>query len=508
MSRLRRCALLVLATAVGGLAGCAVGPDFHRPAAPAVSGYTAEPLTPLPPQVGYTASEAQRFVEQQDIPAQWWTLFHSPQINSLVEQALKANPNVHAAEAALRVAMEEYQAQRGIYLPAVQANASSSRQRNAVGTPAPTLTSSEPLFNLYTAQVSVSYVLDFFGGNRRQIESSAAQAAYQRFELEATYLTLSANVVTAAIQEASLRAQIDATGEIVRIESEVLLRMRKQLELGSIAESDVLAQQSALAQAEATLPGLNKQLASQRTLLAALAGDFPDQEPAARFELAALQLPSDLPVSLPSRLVNQRPDIRAAEEQLHAASAQVGVALSNMLPQVTLSAGAGSSATSTAALFAAGNNFWSVAGGVAQPLFAGGSLLHHKRAADAALQQAAAQYQATVIAAFENVSDSLRAIQFDAATLEAQTRAERAATETFHIARQQVDLGSVSPLALLSAEQSYQQAHLARMQAVAARLRDTATLFQALGGGWWNRQDPLISSGHPETPVHDAVIPR
>lgn len=489
MNPLRPCALLMLASAASVISGCAVGPDFHRPAAPAVNGYTAEPLTAAPPESGNTATEAQRFVEDQDIPAQWWTLFHSPQINALVEQALKANPNVHAAEAALRVAMEEYKAQRGIYFPSVQASASPSRQLNAVGTLAPTLTSAEPLFNLYTAQVSVSYVLDVFGGNRRQVESSAAQADYQRYELEATYLTLCSNVVAAAIQEASLRAQIDATEEIVRIESEVLLRMRKQLELGSIAEGDVVAQRAALAQAEAMLPGLHKQLASQRTLLSALAGDYPNQEPAARFDLASLQLPTDLPVSLPSKLVNQRPDVRAAEEQLHAASAQVGVAVSNMLPQITLSAVAGTSATSTAALFASGNNFWSVAGGLTQPLFAGGSLLHHKRAADAALQQAAAQYQAAVIAAFENVSDSLRAIQFDAETLDAQLRAEHAAAESLEIARHQVDLGSVSPLALLIAEQSYQQAHLALTQAVAARLTDTAALFQALGGGWWNRAD-------------------
>ena len=495
MNPLQQRFVLGLATALCGLCGCALGPDFHRPAPPAVSGYTAEPLTSPPSPAGYPATDGQRFVEDQDIPAQWWTLYHSPAINALVQQALKANPNVHAAQAALRVAMEGYKAQRGIYLPSVQASASPSRQRNAVGTLSPTLTSSEPLFNLYTAQVSVSYILDVFGGNRRQVESSAAQAAYQRFVLEATYLTLSTNVVAAAIQEASLRAQIHATEEIVRIDSEVLERMRRQLALGSIAEGDVIAQQSAQAQVEATLPGLAKQLAMQRNLLAALAGDFPSQEPAARFDLASLHLPTDLPVSLPSQLVNQRPDVRAAEEQLHAASAQVGVAVANMLPQITLSAGAGSSATSTTALFASGNDFWSLAGGVTQPLFAGGSLLHHKRAADAALQQAAAQYQATVISAFQNVADSLRALQFDAAALEAQTRSARSAAETLDIARHQVELGSVSPLALLHAEQSNQQAQLALAQAVAARFADTAALFQALGGGWWNRADQAQSPG-------------
>jgi NodT family efflux transporter outer membrane factor (OMF) lipoprotein len=469
------------------IAGCAVGPDFQRPGAPETAGYTQEPLPAQTVAADVGGGAAQRVVQGLDIPGQWWTLFRSPALNALIEQSLKANPSLEAAQAALRQAQENVYAQEGFFYPSVQASFSPSRQKNAIATIAPTLSSGEPLFSLYTPQVSVSYTLDVWGGNRRQVESLQAQADALRFQLEATYLTLTSNVVAAAIQEASLRAQIAATNAVIRIEGEQLELLRTQNALGAIAMADVVAQEATLALAQASLPALQKQLALQRDLLAALAGRTPSAEPDEKFELAALELPQDLPLSLPSRLVEQRPDVRSAEEQLHAASAEVGVAIANQLPQISLSAGAGSSATQMSQLFTSGTGFWSVAGNFLQPLFDGGTLLHRKRAADAALEQAAAQYRSTVITAFQNVADVLHALYYDAAALEATLRAERAAAESLDIARHALQLGSISYVALLNAEQTYQQSVIALAQARANRYADTAALFQALGGGWWNQ---------------------
>jgi NodT family efflux transporter outer membrane factor (OMF) lipoprotein len=471
------------------VAGCAVGPDFQRPSPPDATAYTREPLPAQTASADIAGGEAQRMLQGLDIPGQWWTLFHSPALNSLIEQALKSNPSLEAAQAALRQAQESVYAQQGFFYPNVDASFSPSRQKNATGTIAPTLTSGEPLFSLYTPQVSVSYTLDVWGGNRRQVESLQAQADALRFQLDATYLTLTSNVVAAAIQEASLRAQLAATNTVIRIEGEQLELLRAQYALGAIAMADVVAQEATLAQAEATLPPLQKQLAQQRDLLSALAGRVPSAEPDEKFELEALELPQELPLSLPSKLVEQRPDVRSAEEQLHAASAEVGVAIANQLPQITLSAGVGSSATQMSQLFTTGTGFWSVAGNFLQPLFDGGTLLHRKRAADAALEQVAAQYRSTVITAFQNVADVLHALYFDAAALDASLRAERAAATSLDIGRQALQLGSISYLSLLNAEQTYQQAVIALAQARANRYADTAALFQALGGGWWNQSD-------------------
>jgi NodT family efflux transporter outer membrane factor (OMF) lipoprotein len=491
--------LALLALAV--VTGCTVGPDFHRPGAPKVGGYTAEALPTQTASADVAGGQAQRLVLGEDIAQQWWTLFHSPELNALIEQALKANPDMQAAQAALRQAMELVYAQMGLYYPSVQAGVSASRQKNAVGTISPTLTSGAPLFNLYTADVGVSYTLDAWGGNRRQVESLRAQAEFQRFQLEATYLTLTSNVVVAAVQEASLRAQIAATEQVIKIETEVVGIFRRQNELGAIAMADVVAQEATLAQLQATLPALQKQLAQQRDLLARLAGRFPSEEPVQRFELAQLELPQQLPVSLPSKLVEQRPDVRAAEAQLHAASAQVGVAIANMLPQITLSAGGGTSATQISQWFSPGNQFWSLGASLTQTLFDGGTLLHRKRAAEAALDQAGAQYRSSVLTAFQNVADTLRALQYDADAVKAQVTAEHAASESLSIARKALALGSISYLSLLNAEQTYQQTLINLVQAKANRYADTAALFQALGGGWWNRPD--LAAAEPSTVAGD-----
>jgi NodT family efflux transporter outer membrane factor (OMF) lipoprotein len=333
------------------LANCAVGPDFQQPAAPDVTGYAPQPLAEQTSSADVKGGEAQRLVQDLDIPGQWWTLFHSAALNALVEQALKNNPSLPAAEAALRQAWENVYAAEGAFFPTAVASYSPSRNKTATGVTFTSASSGSPFFTLHTAQVVVTYAPDVFGGTRRQVESLAATTEFQRFQLEAAYLTLTSNVVAAAVQEASLRGQIAATEEIIKIETQSLGILRKQLELGQVAGADVAAVEATLAQAQVTLSPLQKQLAVQRDLLTALIGRLPSQEPAEKFELASLQLLQDLPVSLPSKLVEQRPDIQSAEAQLHAASAQIGVAIAAQLPQFTLTANAGTVANQIGQLF-------------------------------------------------------------------------------------------------------------------------------------------------------------
>lgn len=479
-----RCAAGV---AVAGvlLAACAVGPNFHRPAVSPSAGYAPQQLTRTTGD-STAAGTAQRFDYGVDIPAEWWTLFHSAALNDLIERALRANPDLKAAQAALAVAHEDLLAKRGAYFPSVDASLNASRNK----TPAvlsPSTSSGALYFSLYTPQVTVSYVPDVFGLNRRTVESLAAQQDAARFQLLAAHLTLTSNIVAAAVQEAALRAQIDATRQLLAVTSSEVQILRKQFANGYASRLDLAVQESQLAQTTATLPPLLKQLAQQRDLLAALAGQFPSQVLPDTFALTDLTLPADLPVSLPSTLVEQRPDIRQAEANLHAASAQVGIAIANRLPNITLSANAGSSALSPGTIFGAGTGFWSLIGGLTQPIFQGGTLLHQQRAAEAAYDQAAAQYQSTVITAFQNVADVLNALVEDAEALKAAVAAADAAKVTLDIARQQVQVGYASSLQLLSAEQTYLQALINLAQAQSNRYADTAALFQALGGGWMGK---------------------
>jgi NodT family efflux transporter outer membrane factor (OMF) lipoprotein len=484
--RARGCAFARIGPAPAGVAAAllsaCVGPNFHRPAAPTVDRYTIEPLpaaTAAAPGVG---GAAQRFLAQQDVPKNWWTLFGSDELDALVNDALRTNPEVASAQAALRQAMENTAAQRGSFFPTVQGSFDASRNRDATGVVQPTLQSGTPLYNLFTPQVTISYVPDVFGANRRAVESLAAQAEASRFQLDATYLTLTANVVATAIQEASLRAQIAGTERVIALERESLAVLRRELELGAIAEADVYAQDAALAQLEATLPPLTKQLHQARDQLAVLTGRFPADFTPARFTLEQLSLPMDLPLGVPSQLVERRPDVRAAEAQLHAATAQVGVAIANLLPQLTITGDVGSTASLFANLFKPGTGFWNLGAHASQTLFAGGTLVHRKRAADAALDQAASQYRAVVLTAFQNVADALHALDSDADALSAASRAEDAAQKSLDVARHQLELGSVSYLALVNSEQAYQQAVVSLAQARGNRYADTAALFQALGG--------------------------
>jgi len=490
MTLVRKSHLLRLTAGVALLLleGCAVGPNFQRPAAPNTPGYTPAPISTTSGTAQVSGGEAQHFVAGGDIPGEWWTLFHSQPLNDLIERSLKTNPDLKAAQAALAVARENVLAQRGAYYPSVTAGFSASRSKTS-NEIAPVPNANIFNYSLYTPQVSVSFAPDVFGLNRRTVESLKAQEQEARFALVATHITLSSNVVVAAIQEASLRAQIDSTRELIAINTAMLGILRTQYSQGYVGRLEVAAQESQLAQVSATLPPLEKQLAEQRDLLAVLSGGFPSQDIAEKFELSSLQLPQDLPLSLPSQLVEQRPDVRQAEENLHSASAQIGVAIANRLPNLTLTADAGSMALAFGSIFGAGTGFWDLGAAVAQPVFEGGTLLHRERAAKAAFTQAAEQYRSTVLTAFENVADTLNALEQDADGLKTAAAARDAAKVTLDLTQQQTQAGYTNYLALLNAEQAYQQALIGLVQAQANRYADTAALFQALGGGWWNRVD-------------------
>jgi NodT family efflux transporter outer membrane factor (OMF) lipoprotein len=480
--------LCISATSALLLAGCAAGPDFEKPAAPEVSGYTATPLEATGTTTNVTGGELQRFSSGTDISGDWWTLFHCKPLNDLIELSLSNNPTIKAAQAALKAAKENVLAQKGSFLPSITGSFSAARQKTSEEI-SPTPNSGDLYFSLYTPQVNVSYAPDVFGLNRRTVESLKAQETQARFALAATHITLSANVAAAAIQEASLRGQVETTRQIVDLNSNMLHALRKQFDAGYIGRLDVATQESQLAQVAATLPPLLKQEAQQRNLLAALSGRFPTQNCTEPFELASLQLPQELPVSLPSQLVQQRPDVRQAEESLHAASAQIGIAVANRLPNIILSADAGTMALEAGKMFASGAGFWTLAGSVTQPIFQGGALLHKERAARALYTQAAEEYRSTVLTAFQNVADTLHAIQQDAKALSAATAARDASKVALDLSQQQFETGYAGYLSLLTAEQTYLQASISLVQAQANRYADTAALFQALGGGWWHRAD-------------------
>jgi NodT family efflux transporter outer membrane factor (OMF) lipoprotein len=472
------------------LAGCAVGPDFRRPDPPTVGSYTAGALpdnTAAAPGVGGTE---QRFVSGGEIPARWWELFQSQALDRWIREGLANSPTLVAAEAALRRAQEFRRARAGDLLPSVDGSVSASRQKPSGASFGEPNLPINP-FTLYNASVNVSYTLDLFGKTRRELEALQAQVDYQGFRLEGASLTLTSNIVTAAFQEASLRGQLRATRDILATQEELLALVEKQFELGGIAKTDVLAQRASLAQSRAALPPLEKRLTQTRHLLAVLAGRFPDAtSDLPEFDLKDFQLPEELPVSVPSSLARQRPDIRSVEELLHAASATVGVATADLYPQVTLSGQYGTTAVRIGDLFGPGSSVWGFGAGLLQPIFHGGSLQANRRAEIAGFDQAAAQYRETVLQAFREVADVLRALEYDAMTLKAQSDAEAAARDTLDIATKQVRFGATSYLSLLDAQRQYHLARILLVQAQALRFADTAALFQALGGGWWNRENP------------------
>lgn len=477
---------LTAASLAALLTGCAAGPDYQRPAAPADQSYDSAPGAAMTGKADIHGGETQRFSVGADIPGEWWTLFRSPQLDALVRQGLANNPDLKAADAALRQAQELAAADGGALLPSVDASGNQTRQRLSG---AQTVRGQPPIYNLTTAQLSVSYNVDVFGLNRRTVEASEAAAEFQRWQREAQLLTLTANIVSAAIQEASLRAQYAATQQIIDAEAHQLEVIKRQFDLGGASKNDILAQQTLLAQNQAALPALDRQLQAQRHLLATLVGNSPAQGVTGQFSLDSLALPGDLPLSIPGKLVEQRPDIQAAQATLHQATAKLGVAVASRWPQLTLSADFGSAAVDGAKFLTTGASFWSVGAGLTAPIFHGNALEHRENAAEAALDQAAAQYQSTVLNALRNVADALHALQTDSEVLARQLDAQNAAAGSLALANDRYQYGAISYLTLLDAQRTEAQTRINLVQAQAARYADTAALFQALGGGWWNRPD-------------------
>jgi NodT family efflux transporter outer membrane factor (OMF) lipoprotein len=469
------------------LAGCAVGPDFKRPAPPSATGYGNTKKADGAKGNPKAASDAQRYVADMDVPDQWWRTFGSENLNGLVIQALAGNPNIKAAQAALHQAHELYLAQRTSFFPNVQGSSGADRSEFPVNTLTSPTVASSSTYTLYTAQLTLNYAPDIFGATRRQVEIAESQAESARFQLEATYVTLSNNVVVAAIQEASLRAQISTTERLLQMEHQLTDLIQQQRRLGTASDLDVLSQLALEAQTAQTMPPLQKQLGQTRDALIALLGRLPSDDIQENLQLDDLTLPADLPLSVPSKLVEQRPDVRQAEENLHMASAAIGVAIADLLPQFVITADVGSSALTLGKLFTPYTGFWDAGASLTQTLFDAGALIHKKHAADAALDEAAALYRAAVILACQNVADTLRAIEADADAQKASADAEQAAKKTFDLAQKQRALGTINLVAVLNAEQAYSTAALSNIQARANRYSDTAALFQALGGGWWNR---------------------
>lgn len=466
------------------VSACTVGPDFIKPAAPEVKDYTA---TPLPEKIG-VKGKMQQFYNDKDVPANWWKLYKSPALDALVEQALKANPTLQAAQASLRQAKENYYAGRGALFPAIALNPYVSRETDAgAATGIPNTPSTT--YSIYNTTVNVSYGVDLFGLNRRNIEALKASADSQNFDVISTYITLTANVITAAIQEASLSTQIQETERNLELQRKQLDITRAQFEAGAIAKIAVLAQESSIAATEASLPVLKQQRSVTHNQLAVLTGRFPGEKLGDPLDLKTVNLPEDLPVSLPSKLVEQRPDIKAAEGLLHNASASIGVATANMLPQLSLTGSYGRQSNTTGDFFSPSAINWNLQSSLLQPIFRGGQLFHQRKAALANYDNAAAAYKNTVLTAFQNVADSLSALQFDAEAAAATGRAEEAASANLILVKTQFNEGAINYLALLDAERRYHEATLNHIRAEAARYTDTAALFQALGGGWWNQED-------------------
>lgn len=469
------------------LSGCAVGPNFSPPQPPEVARFTPEPLlsprfNPEQPKIA-----GQRFIEGADIPTRWWAAFRSKPLNDLIRLAVDHNPTLQASEAAIRVANYNALAQRGLFFPQVSGNSTTSQTLlSNAGTVfgAPLDSVPQTHYSLVTHQATISFVPDVWGANIRAVENLDALTEQAQFQLEAAHLTLTANVVTAAIQEASLRSQIEGTEQVIKTEREILELLRKQLSAGYAAETDVLAQDAALAQVEQTLPPLRKQLAVQRDQLTALAGQFSADEVLQKFNLKRIELPRNLPVSLPSTLVRRRPDVRAAEAFMHSASAQIGMAIAARLPNFALTANGGTSGYNFAQSFTPGTGFYAVAGAVAAPIFDGFTLYHKQKSAEAALDEADAMYRQTVITAFQNVTDALRSLQQDTPAVQAAIRSEMATKKSLDLIRKQLVLGLINQGTLLTAQQAYFNAVIARVQAEATRLSDVAALFMALGGGW------------------------
>ena len=468
--------------------GCAVGPDYQTPPPPSLVSLTPEPLER--PHGG--GQGGQTFVRNFEIPQRWYELFHCQPLNVITVRVIEGNADLDAARATVRIADANTEAARGSFFPQVLANLGGSAQQPSASQAALSGTSTSP-YSLSTGQISVSFTPDVFGLTRRQVESLSAQRESQNFELEAAYLTLTSKIALAAIQDASLRKQIQSAQVSITVGREVLELLKKQLDVNEASRTDVATQEAALAQFEQQLQTLSKQFGANRDLMIALTGHFAGEGLPENFDFSCFQLPRDLPLSLPSEIVRKRPDIRAAEASMHAATAEIGVAIANRLPQFNLTGNAGANATAIAkiASFSSPLLFWSLAGNVAATLFDGMTAYQKQVAAEAGLDRAAALYRSAVINAFQNIADVLQAIEADRRFFLAAERGEKAAQLNLEMTRKLLAEGQANVLQVLTAQQQYAQATSSTAQARAVRLSDTVLLFQALGGGWKNVPRPV-----------------
>jgi len=502
---LRRRSLQATGVALAVLtAGCALGPDFASPAAPDAARFTALPLPERTASSAAPNGEAQAFLAGRPLPDRWWTLFGSPKLDALVEQALAASPTVTSAQAALRVAQETFRVQRATLFPSFDATFDASRQKidtGSFGNPG----GGAAIYNLYNASVRVNYGLDIWGGTRRGIEAQRAATEYQRYQLEATYQTLIANVITTAVRAAEQRLLLLGQEQVIATQESLLKVTRARFESGAIARSELLALESALATERSKLPGYKLGLTQAQNQLAVYLGKLPSEQPPIEVDLYELKLPQALPLSLPSELVRQRPDIRAAEATMHQASANLGVATANLLPQIVLTGSIGTQSSVLDDLFK--GNIFSIASSVTQPLLHAGELTAKRRAAIATYDQTAADYRDTVLNAFRNVADSLRALETDAEYQQAQFAAMSTSEQSLRLIESQYRLGAGSYLDVLTAQNQYTIARAGYIVAISSRLTDTAALFQALGGGWTTRDPAADSPLDPSNPVSAAAAP-
>ncbi|WP_321893630.1 efflux transporter outer membrane subunit [Paraburkholderia tropica] len=468
------------------LAACAVGPDFHAPAAPDTPTYTREALPSATASAPGTGGAPQTFASADHAPRAWWTQFGSPALDALVDEALRASPTLESARAKLVEARENYNAQAGATLfPSIDAKLSGTRQKIDLAAFGITQVPNPGPFTLYDASVSISYVFDIFGANRRALEATLAQVNYQEYELQAAQLSVAGNVVAAALRRASLRSQIDTTQQLIDAQTRQLAIMEARLAAGGVARLDVHSQRTLLAQTRATLPPLTTQLAQTDHQLAILLGAPPSSDAYVQardaLTLDALHLPDTVALTLPATLARERPDIRASEALLHQASANIGVATANLFPQISLSASVGSERTRVADVIG-GLNIWNVGLGLTQPIFHGGELRAKRRASQAAYDAAFADYRQTVLLALQQVADTLHALQDDALELQARDTAAREAQASADIARARYAAGGVSEFDLVDAQRQALQTALDLTRAQATRLADTAALYQSLGG--------------------------
>jgi NodT family efflux transporter outer membrane factor (OMF) lipoprotein len=473
----------LFAVALLSAAGCAVGPDFVRPKPPAVDRYThgEEPTKTISAE-----DQAQRFESGGKVAPEWWRFFNSEKLDVLIDQAVTENPDLQAAQARLRQSQNILLAGYGVFYPQVDADLGAGRQKFSPVRFGSSTSSS--IFNLYTLEATVGYSLDLFGGNRRAVESLKAQVDFQRDTVLATHLALSGNIVNAVIAQAAYRAQIKATEEIIGLLKEQIRITEVQAQAGTVPYLNVLSLQTQQAATEATLPLLEQKLSQTEHLLATLLGRAPAESDPVQIELADLTLPDHLPITLPSELVRQRPDILAAEALLHSASADIGVATAALFPSFTLNGGYGLNSNSTSDLFKSTSGFWSLGANIMAPLFHGGTLWFGRKAAMDAYQQSLANYRQSVLSAFAQVADTLRALEHDAQTVQAEAKALEASEHVLRIVKANYEAGVAGYLQILVANDQYHQARIAYLQAHAQRLQDTVALFIALGGGWWNAQ--------------------